>query len=271
MKNTVKVILNNIWALKPKKKSNRIIYYHSISNEGIRSHNINSFYEQMNWLKQMGYTSITLSELPAVLLGQSKVNEPWVVITFDDGYKDNVEFALPILEEFGLVATFFIVSSWVNSSDYRYRGYQDVAPISKDEILRLVESGMEIGSHTHTHRMCTRVLDESFAELNKEISLSKEILQEMIGQEVNSFSYPNGQKGAFSKETRDVLLVNGIKISCTTLWGKVNETCDILSLPRCEISNMDSLFDFKAKMLGRRDYLFYIHRLRDQSKVWFED
>lgn len=271
MKQLAKGILNYLWSLKPKRTSNRIMYYHSILDTGKRSHKRSAFYDQMKWLKQHGYTSIPLSELPEILAGKRAVQEPWVAITFDDGYKDNVDIALPILREFGFVATFFIVTSWLDSNGDRYRGYTDVERINSEGVLELANSGMEIGSHTHTHRMCTKVWEESELDFVNEIRFSKLTLEGIVGAEVDTFSYPNGQRGAFSENTKAVLLDNKYSIACTTLWGSIDQRSDLLALPRCEVSHLDTIEDFAAKMLGRRDYLYYIHRNRDQSKVWFKD
>jgi len=274
IKNLAKSFLNIVWNFKKSGMDNRIIYYHSVHPGSKRSHRSEMFEKQLNWLKKYNYSTVLVKEIPKILNKEITVDEPWVAITFDDGYRDNFKIALPILKKLGFKATFFIATKYLStgepvSSNTGHRLYEDREMLTNSDLIELHENGMEIASHTYSHRMATKVYDESPDQLFREMNDSKEQLENIIGDEVISFSYPNGQKGSFSNGTKNLLKKSGYKVGCTTIWGPIaNDNLDLLELPRCEISNLDSLIEFQAKMVGKRDYLRFVHKTIGQSKVW---
>jgi peptidoglycan/xylan/chitin deacetylase (PgdA/CDA1 family) len=106
-----------------------------------------------------------------------------------------------------LLLHFFVVAGVVGekepiSSAEGHRLYPERPMMTKQDITTLIDSGMEIGSHTVTHQMATKVLSRSLKELEHEVKQSKHRLEDMTGVEISSFSYPNGQKGAFSNQNK---------------------------------------------------------------------
>lgn len=174
-----------------------ILGYHSVSDFRRDALAVGStgFDEQMNWLHRRGYRSITLADYAA--RGFQHASKT-VIITFDDGYADNFTIALPILRRYGFVATVFLVSDYVGTDrifpwdpprmkDQSNRSHYRV--LTWDEVGEMVASGFEMGSHTCTHRELVPLAAEDRWD---EIRRSRQILEEKVGQEVVSFSYPRG-------------------------------------------------------------------------------
>lgn len=269
----VKGFLNALWGVRKASLSKRIIYYHSIHPQTPRSVTPEVFQSHLAWLKANGFGSILVRDIPKALRQPELFPSPWVAITFDDGYQDNIEHALPILEKTGFVATFFVVAGFAvntvgNNSCEGHMLYENRPMMNADHLRRLCSEGMEIGSHTLTHRQVTRVVEISSKAAEDDLRQSKEVLEHATGCSVTSFSYPNGQRGAFSDSTRELVQQTGYRIAATTMWGTPTAGADLLALPRCEISARDHLDDFKAKMQGLRDYNRYICLLLKRANLW---
>ena len=262
-----------MWSLRVPSLSNRIIYYHSIHPTTPGSVEPRVFKSHLSWLKAKGFESMLVRDIPAALRQPDKYPSPWVAITFDDGYQDNVEFALPVLTQVGFVATFFVVAGLVGRSAVLNSGkghmlYEDRPMMTDRDLKRLCSEGMEIGSHTMTHRLITKVFDLGRNEAEQELRLSKELLANITSRSIVSFAYPNGQRGAFSNSTRELVSEIGYSIAATTMWEIPAAGSDLLALPRCEISTRDTFDDFNAKMQGLRDYNRYVCLLLKRANLW---
>jgi len=164
-----------------------VIMYHHISNDypaGETVVSIDDFKNQIKILDELGYQTITVSTLVQYMEGKIDLPEKTVVITIDDGWKDNL-IAAEILKNYNQSATFYVLSGMFEHPSY----------LSKDELISLSKnSKFEIGAHTHTHFMkwvgdLTQADDVTMVG---EISMSKIMIERVIGKPVATFAWPFG-------------------------------------------------------------------------------
>lgn len=140
------------------------------------------FRQQMTFLANNGYQSIDLYDLSLAITGKKELPPKPVVITMDDGYRDNYENAFPILQEFGFEATFFVVTEFV---DQNREGYMNWTMLEE-----MAAAGMRIESHSKTH-VELHGQDRDF--LIYQLLGSQETIAAHIGYVPRYFSYPSGR------------------------------------------------------------------------------
>ncbi len=180
---------------------------------------------QIKYLKDNGYEIVNLNK---ILIDDGKKK---AVITFDDGYKDALDNAFPVLQKYNATGTIFIIPNKVGTDGY----------LNWDEIRTLKNAGWEIGSHTVNHPNLTQL---STNEANKEITESKTIIEKEMGSMVESFCYPAGR---YSEEIVNQTKNAGYKYATTTVNDYRNSTNDLLELSRIRICGEDGVSGFIAK------------------------
>jgi peptidoglycan/xylan/chitin deacetylase (PgdA/CDA1 family) len=138
-----------------------------------------TFETQLQYLKQWGYTSITIGQLVDALKYSDPLPEKPVIITFDDGALDVYQNAFPIMQKLGFVGTFYIVSNRLRAVDF----------VNVAQLREMIAAGWEIGSHSQSHKDMTL----NHNSINAEALGSKKELIDALGAPVNSFAYPFGQ------------------------------------------------------------------------------
>ena len=200
-----------------------------------------SFAWQMRLLRLMGYQGLSMRDLEPYLQGtkQGKV----VGITFDDGYQNNLDNALPILLKNGFTATCYAVSSMIGGTNLWDKGKVAEKPLMTLENWRTWrDAGMDIGSHTRTHADLTAL---SLEDAQDEIAGSKRELEERIGCEVNHFCYPYGR---FKTIHQKIVASTGYISSTTTQRGRVSIGDNLYSLKRALITRATHLPLFATKI-----------------------
>ncbi len=170
---------------------------------------------QLRYLKDNGYTVVSLDDLERfVAQGTTTVQKP-VVLTFDDGWKNEYEYAFPLLKKYGFTATFFIFTNPIGK-DKRFMTWE--------QVLEMDKAGMTIADHTLSHPYLTKMPIE---KERQEIFESKKILEEKLGKPVTHFATPFGQ-------TNDILVAllkeAGFTTGRTTFWGASHTKDDLLHL-----------------------------------------
>ena len=144
-----------------------VLVYHSINNDKSNlSLDVENFEKQMNFLKKRGFETTCFDKI-------DKDKKKQIIITFDDGYKDIWEFALPILKKYNFSATCFLVSNLIgkkNSWDSIKDNYVSKDLMSIENINDWINNGMYIGSHSHNHNDLTKL---KRLDLENDIDYSK--------------------------------------------------------------------------------------------------
>jgi len=218
-----------------------IIMYHSVtpaaSPRNMLAITDATFERQMDFLKSRRYNVVPLETLAAMIREKKRIPPKTISITFDDGYKDNYIYAFPILKKYNLPATLFVIINEVERPDR----------VSWDEIKQMQDSGLiTIGSHTIGPQP---LIDyKSKDELKKQIFDSKKVLEEKLGLQVNTFSYPGGM---FNSAIRQLVIDAGYKCAVATNPGKKFPSDDIFALKRLRISsNCHNLFVYWVETSG---------------------
>ena len=141
------------------------------------------FAEQLDYLAEEGYTTITPQDYARARKGKQQLPEKPIILSFDDGYEDNWRVVLPMLEERRMRAVFYMVTNSIGKPGY----------LTWDNLFDMERRGMEIGSHTANHLPLTTLSPEKQRE---ELRLSKLMLEWKGMKTIYSFSYPNGSYNA---------------------------------------------------------------------------
>jgi peptidoglycan/xylan/chitin deacetylase (PgdA/CDA1 family) len=201
-----------------------------------------SFARQMFLLKCLGYTGLSMRRLEPYLSGENKGRV--VGITFDDGYQNNLQNALPVLKRHGFSATCYAVSGMIGAFNIWDRdiGVAQKPLMSADEWQIWLKSGMEIGSHTCSHADLTKL---SAAAAAHEIAASRRELEDDLGCEVRHFCYPYGR---FDATHREMVQKAGYASATTTRRGRVQTRDDLYTLRRVLVAQASTLVQFSWKI-----------------------
>lgn len=204
-----------------------------------------AFARQMRALHAAGYRVVSLDDLRRVLTGALEPDRPCVVLTFDDGYVDNVENAGPVLEGLGFTATIFVVTDHaggVNAWDLRH-GDQPRDLLAWDAIRREDGKTFRFEPHSRSHPNLTTVdLDRA----REEITGSKRRLEDELGREAAVFSYPHG---AFNLSLERLVKEAGFAMAVTDLGGLNRPGGDPFRVRRTMITSRDVFPTYAVKVV----------------------
>jgi peptidoglycan/xylan/chitin deacetylase (PgdA/CDA1 family) len=202
-----------------------ILTYHHLDTPGTRwSVSTAQLNAQLEWLKDHGYTPITMSRLLDAIIGTGDLPTQAVVITNDDGHPESLRFA-EILERHGVFATYFLPTDMQLSTDQ----------------IRILDQHGEVGGHTVTHAELSRL---STGGQRAQIATNKHFLESVVGHPIRCFAYPYG---VFTSDT--VRIVREISYDGAVLAGRVkypNPTVDPYQIPRIKVLGTQKLPEFVA-------------------------
>ena len=195
-----------------------VLNYHRIDT-GIRHSLVvppEEFRKQMQYLHDEGYTTITMDELyDYVAHGKDLPDKP-VLITFDDGYIDNYENALPILKEYNMKATLFMITGAFGESRF----------VNMEQLKEMQANGIDIQSHTVNHKDLRNM---SLEQARDELIGSKAVLEGRMGHPVRYIAYPGGFA---NKDIDRIAEESGYRMAFTVQAGNVEPGQDLFNLPR---------------------------------------
>lgn len=197
------------------------------------------FEAQLDYLVREGWRTLTMADL-----ADNDAHPPLrsVVITFDDGYADNL-VAVNMLAQRGMRASWFIVSGSVGQQpNWPADGRPDGRLLSTQDLRDMRAAGMEIGSHTRSHRALT---ETALAELDGELRGARQDLEDMLSAPVLSFAYPYGK---FDVTCVEAVRAAGYRAACTTRSGWALRDRDPLRMRRVSVFNHDNLAAFARKL-----------------------
>ncbi len=183
-----------------------------------------NFEKHMRFLKTHHYQVIGLDELVKTIQAGRPLPRKSVVISFDDGYQDNYQYAFKILKKYQFPAVLFVLTERLEKKGY----------LTWNELKEMAGQGIIIGSHSRNHDYLPEL---SFGKQKKEIKESKRILEEGLGITVEYFSYP---LGGFSDTIKFMVRKAGYKASCTTNRGYDRFNKDLYELKRVRFSDKDN-------------------------------
>jgi len=251
-------LAGSLGRLRRRNESLRILTFHSVQAHPNTMVHMppEAFEEQIRYLAEQGYATCRIRDLveawPAIA-----DRKRTVVLTFDDGCANNRTIVCPILERYGMTATFFVATAGIGESRQAPSAdglaeYRDTEFLSWTDLREMAAAGFEIGAHSHRHVMVARQDRERARE---EIALPKKLLEDRLGGPVCSFAYPKGHADAFADWTRPLLAEAGYRAGCTMMGGPISARCDLYELPRTGIHPTDDLKRFRMKLDGRYDLL----------------
>jgi peptidoglycan/xylan/chitin deacetylase (PgdA/CDA1 family) len=199
---------------------------------------------QLRLLSLLRYRVVPFEEVARALAASELPPPRAVAITVDDGYRDNLEVALPILRRRGLTATVFLVSKRLGGvNDWTAEGALAKRPlISPEQARALAEEGISLGAHTRAH---PRLPDLPDNEVEAEIAGSKSDLEDLLAAPVTTFAYPFGR---FDERAAVAAKQAGFVGACTVEPRRARLDDDPHRVPRIEARAGDSLPRFAVKL-----------------------
>lgn len=188
-----------------------------------------SFEQNLTSLKQRGYSPITFQQYQLFLTGEFKLPKKPVILTFDDGYEDNYTNAFPLLKKYGFSAVIFLVTDTMRRINF-WDSDELLVPLMNDEQIREISTtGIEFGSHTVTHPNLSKCSQE---RIRKELSESKQMIEQVIGKDIFSIAYPYG---AVNETIKSIAVETGYKFGIASDSGPLKFYEDLFEIHRIQI------------------------------------
>ena len=245
--------------VKKRKYEMPVIMYHRVikdeSEKGVHGTyvTVEQFEEQMRYLKKKGYETVTFKDM--LNNGYKKrfdKDKKWIMLTFDDGYKDNYENAFPILKKYDFKGIIYILDGIeYNKWDVDNPGNPEkrFKLMTQDELLEMQKYGIEFGGHTSSH---PRLAELKIDIAENEISNSKNNIEKTIGKELLSFAYPYG---SLNEEVKKIPEETGYRFAVATDSGSIVFSDDLFEIRRIGIFPTNNLFNFKRKVSGKYNFI----------------
>lgn len=195
------------------------------------------FEEQMAYLHREGYSTITLDEYMNYRRGLSPLPAKPVLLTFDDGFMSNYQYAFPILKKYNQRATIFVTPDKKSKNFKKYAAVD--SPLTEEQIVEMSQYGIAIESHGMTHRYLTDLPKDV---VRWELEESKQVLENITGKSVKYLAVPSG---AYNSVVKAVAKHAGYQAVFCMLKGSNNGDSDVFALRRMVVARDFTMEDFK--------------------------
>jgi peptidoglycan/xylan/chitin deacetylase (PgdA/CDA1 family) len=218
----------------------RVLMYHKVNDlpENPLSVPVGAFDDQLAQLRELAYTVVSLEDVLTHYRDGAPLPERPVLITFDDGYRDNLEHAAPVLQKHGYPAVIFVPIGYLDGRRPLPHEEQRAArgllnsTVDWGELRELEAAGVRVESHGISHRpLAALAVDEAA----REIVLSKLRLEERLGREVRSFAYVKGSEAHYKAVHLSLVRQAGYELAFTSVSGTNGPDTDPLRLHRYNI------------------------------------
>jgi len=227
-----------------------VLLYHQIGISPSDETNLNcfckttEFHNQMEFLsKSNEYEVISLASAIDLISTSKCIDRNYVVLTFDDGCESFYDIAYPMIKSFGFTATVYPITGFLGQNAIiNSKVYNHLKVMSEVMIKELGENGVDFGAHTLNHLKLTEISD---SEAEYQIINSKCNLENILGKQIKSFSYPHG---IYNKNIIEIVKYAGFKnaVSCNSAYLTNNSS--LFEIPRKYITFYDDLDSFIQKI-----------------------
>lgn len=198
-----------------------VMNYHAVNdiNHSSLVVTTSDFRDDMKYLANNGYTSITMDELYNYLVHNESLPDKPVLITFDDGYTDNYTNAFPILKEYHMQATLFMIGDAIGTDRF----------LSAEQLKEMDANGFHIEAHTYSHKRLTNLDDMT---LQADLAKSRTVLESLLQRPIRYLAYPQGFNNELVQQrTKDA----GYLMAFTVAPGTVKPGDNLFALNRLSI------------------------------------
>lgn len=212
-----------------------VLNYHSINYDpgNIVVLSPEKFEEQMTYLFKEGYTTLRIQDFSDIFQGKKKAPSKAVLLTFDDGYTDNYDIAMPILKQFGFHATLFMTPGWVGKAGY----------LNWEQVKEMQLAGWDIQPHGMSHpRLPTLSKEKQIMEIEE----SRKWIEQELGGTADVFAYPYGE---YNNHTLTILKENKFRYAFTIQQGRAAPSQNPLLLKRLFVNGEEELKMFIQKLV----------------------
>jgi peptidoglycan/xylan/chitin deacetylase (PgdA/CDA1 family) len=218
----------------------RVLMYHKVNDLQPNPTTVPTevFAEQMALLGELGYVPVSLAQVRDHYVEGAPLPAGAVLITFDDGYRDNLQNALPILRRLGHPAVIFVPIGFLDGDRplpheeaLRTLGVRNET-VGWDELVELEAAGIRVESHGIGHRPLSELEP---AEAAREIALSKLRLEERLGREVEAYAFVKGSLADYRPEHVSLVQQAGYTLAFTSVSGANGPTTDRFRLRRYNV------------------------------------
>ena len=226
-----------------------ILMYHQVGarpHPAFRKYTVapSAFRTQMRWLAAAGYETVTPDQLLDARAGRGVLPRRPVMITFDDGFRECVDEALPVLRSHGFGAVFYLVAGLMGgTSRWLVPLIGAEFPLVDWETARELErAGFRCAAHSMTH---PRLTDLDPDACRTELREPRQLLEEHLGRPEHHLAYPHG---AWDEQVRALAEEAGYRTACSVRIGLSGPGDDALALHRVPVNGTDTLPDFVARL-----------------------
>jgi len=253
-------------------RSVSILMYHSIS--AADESDVTPYYrvatspgrfrQHLTLIRDLGYDVISLTDAVKRLRTEGADIGHAVVLTFDDGYRDFMLEAWPLLWEFGWTATVFLPTAFIGSTARRC--FKSRECLTWAEVRQLSDHGIEFGAHTVSHAILHRL---PWSDVRRELRESRRHIEDALHTRTSTFAYPYAfpqEDSRFAARLNGELTEQGFDAMVTTIIGRALPGSDVLCLRRLPMNDADDSTLVRAKLDGAYDWLrpvqFWTRRLK---------